>query len=127
MRSEPTCGASKGSWVQADLYADLLGRFERLLAYATTLQARLGRHGRQRGRFERLSRENSRLRARIGLDDIYISLLEQALESAGMLAASGQPAAAIDTGQADADPMAAEKTGSHRLRLAPTAGRHVAP
>ncbi len=128
MRSERThTGVTIGSLIEVDLYADLLGRFERLLAYASTLQARLRRHERQRGRFERLSRQNSRLKARIGLDDIYIALLEQALESAGMMPDLVQPAARIETVKPDIGGIALEHAGERRLRLAGMPRRQMAP
>ncbi len=128
MRSERTrTGKTIGSLIEVGLYSDLLGRFERLLAYASTLQARLRRHERQRGRFEKLSRQNSRLKARIGLDDIYIAFLEQALESAGMLAAPLQPATRIEAVQPNIGGLAREQTGERRLRLAGMPRRQVAP
>ena len=119
MRSERTrAGVTINSLIEVGLYADLLGRFERLLAYASTLQARLRRHERQRRRFERLGRQNSRLKARIGLDDIYIALLEQALESAGMLPTPMQPAARIEAVKPNVGGIARAQTGERRLRLA---------
>ena len=128
MRSERTHPeGTMGSLTAVDLYADLLGRFERLLAYASTLQARLRRHERRRVRFEKLSRQNSRLKARIGLDDIYIALLEQALESAGMLAAPMRPAARFETARPDIRGIARPQTGERRLRLAGMPRRQVAP
>ena len=115
MRSEQTrAGVTSGALMEAALYTDLLSRFERLLAYAATLKARLRRHEQQRGHFEKLSRENSRLQLRIGLDDIYIALLEQALESAGVLPAPVQPAARIGAVKTDSSGIA----GQRRLRLA---------
>ena len=128
MRSERrSAGVTIGSLIEVDLYADLLGRFERLLAYASTLQARLRRHERQRGRFERLSRQNSRLKARIGLDDIYIALLEQALESAGMLPAPMRSATHIEAAKPNIGEIAGEQIGGRRLRLAGMPRRRVAP
>ena len=128
MRSErKRAGVTIGSLIKVDLYTDLVGRFERLLAYASTLQARLRRHERQRGRFERLSRENSRLKARIGLDDIYIALLEQALESSGILPVPKQPAAPIEAVKPEIGWIAREQTGERRLRLAGMPRWRVAP
>ena len=128
MRSERTlAGVTSAALTQAGLYADLLSRFERLLAYASTLQARLRRHERQRGRFEKLSRENSRLKARIGLDDIYIALLEQALESAGVLPAPVQPAARIEAVKPVGGGIAREQRGERRLRLARMPRRQAVP
>ena len=125
MRSERTrAGVTSGALIEADLYTDLLSRFERLLAYASTLKARLRRHERQRGHFEKLSRENSRLKLRIGLDDIYIALLEQALESAGvLLPAPVLPAARIEAVKPDSGGIA----GQRRLRLAEMPRRQAVP
>ena len=124
MRSERTrAGVTSGALIETHLYTDLLSRFERLLAYASTLKARLRRHDRQRGHFEKLSRENSRLKLRIGLDDIYIALLEQALESAGVLPAPVLPAARIEAVKLDSGGIA----GQRRLRLAGMPRRQAVP
>ena len=124
MRSERTrAGVTSGALIEADLYTDLLSRFERLLAYASTLKARLRHHERQRVHFEKLSRENSRLKLRIGLDDIYIALLEQGLESAGVLPAPVQPAARIEAVKPDRGGIA----GQRRLRLAGMPRRQAVP
>ena len=124
MRSEQThAGFKSGALMEAGLYADLLSRFERLLAYASTLQARLGRNERQRGRLEKLGGENRRLKARIGLDDVYIALLEQALESAGVIPTSVQPASPIEATQPDRGGIAWKHAGERRLRLAGMQGR----
>ena len=119
MGSEQTRFVSKtGSPAKVDLYSDLLSRFERLLAYASTLQARLRLSARQEQRLEKLIRENSRLKARIGLDDIYIALLEQALEAVGVLEGSGQPQSP--------EPAAAERPGHEQTLPALDPRLHLA-
>ncbi len=124
MRSERTlAGVTSPASMEARLYADLLSRFERCLAYASTLQARLRRHERQRERLEKLGKENHRLKARIGLDDFYIALLEQALESAGVLPAPAQPAARIEA----VKPNGGAFAGQRRLRLAGMQRRQAVP
>ena len=72
--------------------------------------------------FEKLAKENSRLKARIGLDDIYIALLEQALEAAGMLSTSVKPPA-VKAAQPQPRKVAAKRAGARRLRLAGMARR----
>ena len=124
MRSERTlAGVTSAASMEARLYADLLSRFERCLAYASTLQTRLRRHERERERLEKLGKENHRLKARIGLDDFYIALLEQALESAGLLPGPKQPAIRIETMRPEGRAMA----GQRRLRLAGMPRRQALP
>lgn len=80
-------------FVESELYEDLLTRFERLLAYSSTLQTRVSRLERGAGRLGKLAKENSRLRTRLGLDDVYIALLEQTLEAVDILPVGERPKA----------------------------------
>ena len=105
-----------GRVVDSAIYDDLLCRFERLLAFSETLQTRLRQENRRTARLQDLARQNSRLKARVGLDEVYIALLEQSLDSLGALEADSVTEAVTPVW-----PPASRRKGtdpSHRLHLA---------
>ncbi len=128
MRSEVAGSAGTDSTtVDTSLFNDLLSRFERLLAYASTLQTRLLHYERRRLNMSTLARENSRLRARVGLDEIYIALLEQALESVGVMASAAQTGAGLEATTAARAPDLRKRVGERTLSLAALPRSRVAP
>jgi len=71
--------------VDAELYDDLLSRYERVLVFAGQLQEKVRQQKLLMNESSQLANENRRLRQMAVLDQSYILLLERALESLGVM------------------------------------------
>jgi hypothetical protein len=73
--------------VKADVYEELLNRYERVLVFAGQLQARAHQQKLLSENNESLLKEKGRLEKLVALDGSYIHLLEKTLESVGLIKA----------------------------------------
>ena len=71
--------------VEADLYDDLLNRYERALVYAGELREKLRTQAAAEEQFSKLQRDVHRLEKSVAVDEAYVRLLESALERLGIL------------------------------------------
>jgi hypothetical protein len=87
-----TTGKEKGSqlesWsdsVDAELYEELLNRYERILVFAGGLQEKLSQQKLLLAENEDLETRNQKLKERVALDSSYIHLLEKSLQALGVM------------------------------------------
>lgn len=71
--------------IEAELYDDLLGRYERALVYAGELREKLRAKERALEEISQLKKEVRRLEKTTSVEEAYIRLLESALKSLGIL------------------------------------------
>lgn len=70
--------------VDAELYEELLNRYERILVFAGQLQEKLEGQKLLEKKSGELDDENQRLRQMVALSDSYIRLLENSLRALGI-------------------------------------------
>ncbi len=71
--------------VEADLYDDLLCRYERALVYAGEIREKLRAQDDADEHISRLKGDVSRLQKSVAVDEAYVRLLESALQRLGIL------------------------------------------
>jgi len=76
--------------VDAEVYEELLNRYERILVFAGQLQEKLNQQKLLAEKNEDLERENRRLQRMVAVEESYVRLLENALEALGVIS-SDQP------------------------------------
>jgi hypothetical protein len=77
--------------VDADLYEDLLNRYERVLVFAGHLREKLNHQKLLSERNDDLERENERLQRVVTAGESYIRVLEDALSSTGAIQRKDEP------------------------------------
>jgi hypothetical protein len=71
--------------VDAEVYEELLNRYERILVFAGQLQEKLNQQKLLAAKNENLDRENQRLKRLVAVEESYVRLLENALEAVGVM------------------------------------------
>jgi hypothetical protein len=71
--------------VDAEVYEELLNRYERILVFAGQLQEKLNQQKLLAEKNEDLERENRRLQRMVAVEESYVRLLENALEALGVI------------------------------------------
>ena len=81
-------GAEVQRWsesVDAEVYEELLNRYERILVFAGQLQEKLNQQKLLAEKNEDLEKENRRLQRLVAVEESYVRLLENALEALGVM------------------------------------------
>ena len=71
--------------VDAEVYEELLNRYERILVFAGQLQEKLNQQKLLAEKNEDLEKENRRLQRLVAVEESYVRLLENALEALGVI------------------------------------------
>ena len=71
--------------VDAEVYEELLNRYERILVFAGQLQEKLSQQRLLAEKNEDLEKENRRLQRLVAVEESYVRLLENALEALGVM------------------------------------------
>ena len=71
--------------VDAEVYEELLNRYERILVFAGQLQEKLNQQKLLAEKNEDLERENRRLQRLVAVEESYVRLLENALGALGVM------------------------------------------
>jgi hypothetical protein len=71
--------------VDAEVYEELLNRYERILVFAGQLQEKLNQQKLLAEKNEDLEKENRRLQRLVAVEESYVRLLENALEALGVM------------------------------------------
>lgn len=71
--------------VDAEVYEELLNRYERILVFAGQLQEKLNQQRLLVEKNEGLEKENRRLERLVAVEESYVRLLENALEALGVM------------------------------------------
>jgi hypothetical protein len=71
--------------VDAEIYEELLNRYERILIFAGQLQEKLNQQKLLAEKNEDLGKENRRLQRLVAVEESYVRLLENALEALGVM------------------------------------------
>jgi hypothetical protein len=71
--------------VDAEVYEELLNRYERILVFAGQLQEKLNQQRLLTEKNEDLDKENRRLQRLVAVEESYVRLLENALEALGVM------------------------------------------
>ena len=92
VETKPRLISESRELVEAELYDDLLSRYERALVYAGELREKLRSQEALENQLAQMRRDSNRLRQSVAVDEAYIRLLESALESLGILHPPALPA-----------------------------------
>jgi hypothetical protein len=71
--------------VDAEIYEELLNRYERILVFAGQLQEKMSQQKLLAEKNANLEAESRRLEHRVAVDEAYIRLLENALQALGVM------------------------------------------
>ena len=71
--------------VDAEVYEELLNRYERILVFAGQLQEKLNQQKLLAEKNDDLEKENRRLQQLVAVEESYVRLLENALEALGVM------------------------------------------
>ncbi|MBI4456991.1 MAG: hypothetical protein HY644_14000 [Acidobacteria bacterium] len=75
----------QGALVAAEIYEDLLNRYERILVFAGQLQEKNRQHLLLQEKNDDLERRVENLKKQVAVEESYVRLLENALKTLGIL------------------------------------------